>query len=163
MIKHLRNLLKPGRTKMRLASILAFIAAFSACATSVRQSEIEQHPTMAVPFAAAAPVASQRPQTFADCLDESLAAAPSLVPDLAEKCCGMQQLGLAENHWCERRRNYPPVSATDGDDGYIRWVHESSYCQLLQSLRQDIVYQVSLGEIEIQCRLSQTMGRDYAK
>jgi len=162
MINHLQLILKPGRTNMRLASTCACFLLVSACAPSLRQSADEGRPTAVVQFSAA-PAASKKPHTFADCLDESLAAAPDLAPSLAEKCCGIEDLEPGEAKWCRRRLSNTPVSL-DGEGGYIRWVHESSYCQLLDSLRrQDAVYEVSLHEIEIQCRLANIMGRKANK
>lgn len=159
MVNHSAYLLKPGRPMMRLVSICGCVFLLAACASFSRRPT-DLQPAVVVPFSPAA--ADKRAALpWDDCFDRAIAAAPDLIPELAEKCCLISRLEQSES-WCRRRKNMgcDPSFYGDSDVPYRRMRCEVSNCQLLKSLQRfDPQAQVTNSEIEAQCRIAEIMEK----
>ncbi len=168
MIKHLRHLLKPGRTKMRLASTVVLVMSMSACA-SLSQRPTDLQPAVVIASEPAKPTAKQN-GLWDGCFNDALAAAPGLVPRLAQDCCLSSRVDPDTLAWCRRHQREVGSESTDLQDvasqiAWQRWNREALFCRQLKDLKVHNYMDTNVNdtEIRIQCRISDVMGARFRK
>ncbi|MDD5725899.1 MAG: hypothetical protein PHC53_00600 [Patescibacteria group bacterium] len=167
MIKHLRNLLKQGRPKMRFALTVVSTLLLSACA-SLSQRPTDLQPAMVVAMEKSPPSKPRPEPQWDDCFNEALQASPGLVPELAQDCCRKTQVTTEVLNWCTRHAIAVRDFETKVDrrsDFYLfrRLVWESDFCHLLMGLprkgEEPLAIPPTGIETTIQCKLSNSMAR----
>lgn len=169
MINHLRNLLKPGRTKMRLASTCATLLLVSACA-AFSQRPTDFQPAVVVAMESPPPPKPRPEPQWEDCFNGALKASPALMPDLAQACCDKTQAPADVLKWCTRHA----LAVREFDAKYktsefylirrVAWEHD--FCHLLMGLPRNgdvpLVVPSTGIETSIQCKISNSLMRPGA-
>ncbi|MFA5185401.1 MAG: hypothetical protein WC551_02850 [Patescibacteria group bacterium] len=153
---------------MRLASTVVLILSISACA-SLSQRPTDLQPAVVIASEPTKPAAKQH-GLWDGCFNDALAAAPGLVPRLAQDCCLGPRANGETLAWCQRHAKM--MESDTLDDGrdttstaeYHRWIRESSFCQKLKELKANgPSASVTDFDIGIQCRISDVMGARFRK